>query len=190
MEIDPWAWGWVSIGTLSAAFATVVLAAVTFHLVRRTKDIAKASEADLKAQWRPVLVPTLEDPELAHDSDAKLLSLVVRIRNVGRGPALYVRAQVETPPANDPGGVSPQHWSPGTLAPDDAQELVFRLPKVPEFAQLLLDYRDLADNTHGTSVTITFHDGRPYFYDVHLVEHKVTVLGDAVYPQDGLRSVL
>jgi len=55
---NPWAFGWdafVAIGTLA-------LAVVTFVLVLLTRKLAKASAAELRAQWRPVILPASDPP--------------------------------------------------------------------------------------------------------------------------------
>jgi hypothetical protein len=95
-----------------------------------------------------------------------------------------VRAQIE------PDRVSPENWPLGALAVGDKYELEFRTAKPDSAIQLLFDYRDLAERAYSTSVTIEVVSGNMRFYDVHLFEnHRVTTLGDAVYPQPGLRDV-
>jgi hypothetical protein len=167
------------------AIGTLLLALVTYMLARDTHRLARASEADLRARWRPVMLPTLDrptGPALDHDAHR---TLRVGVRNAGGGPALYIRAHLE------PGGHSPQHWSLGALAPAD--EVVLTFPDVDKSTtplQLLLDYRDVGGRTHSTAITLVTLDGALRFYDVRLFEdHHVTVVGDAVYPQDGLRDV-
>jgi hypothetical protein len=181
----PWGFGWealVAFGTLGLAVATVVLALVT-------RALAQSSAAEIRAQWRPIILPGLDrgqkDRAIGERYDETLQEgrLTVRIRNAGRGPALYVRTHLE------PGGISPIGWSPGALAPGDEQVLVFAT-KIETMGQLLFDYRDLAGRTHSTSMTIARPDIALRFYDVHVWEdHSVTVLGDSVYPQPGLRDV-
>src|SRR4051812_7525762 len=186
-EASPWSFGWealVAIGTLGLAVATVVLALVT-------RALAESSTKEVRAQWRPVILPGLDRPQhrAALDvlmSSSQKVHLSVRIRNAGRGPALYVRAYLE------PGGISPQTWSLGALAPEDELTLHFVLdrqgPESP--SQLLFDYRDLAGRAHSTSATLVRTDGFLRFYDVRVWEdHSVTKLGDSVYPQPGLRDV-
>jgi hypothetical protein len=65
--------------------------------------------------------------------------LFVAIRDAGRGPALFVRVEL------DADGNSPDVWNLGALAPGDEQQLVFS--GVSEFRaakQVLIDYRDLS----------------------------------------------
>ncbi|WP_326673478.1 hypothetical protein [Streptomyces canus] len=206
-EPDRWAAGWdmlVGIGTLGLAVGTVLLASFTLALARRTRDLARDSAAALRAQWRPVLLPATERPPEASEWNAKggvsmtmpvsyltynsaAQVLTVRIHNAGTGPALYVRVHLERP--EEPGGISPRNWSNAALAPGEAVDLVFENASFAMRAQLLLDYRDLAGNEHGTACTIERVNLVPRMYDVLVLEHSVTTLGDAVYPQEGLRDV-
>jgi hypothetical protein len=79
-----WELGWDAL----VAIGTLLLAGVTLLLVLRTRDLARSSEADIRAQWRPIILPAYDDPD-----DFALLYregvLYVGIRNAGRGPALY-----------------------------------------------------------------------------------------------------
>jgi hypothetical protein len=164
-EPSRWSFGWealVAVGTLGLAVATVVLALLT-------RALARSGTAEVRAQWRPVLVlgvdPWSSPAEMAADVPSDMptrtgravqvivrparIVLFVRVRNVGRGPALHVRAQLE------PGGLSPDDWARGALAPGDDQILRFEVGKeAPPSIQLLLDYRDLSGRSHATSVTV------------------------------------
>jgi hypothetical protein len=186
LATNPRGFGWEAL----VALGTLLLALSTFYLALRTSTLAKASEAEVRAQWRPVILPGSDSsPERAIVYDDNEGSLHVRVRNAGRGPALYIRTHLE-PWGREPSGVSPEHWSLGALAPGDERELRFRTPEIERPSQLLFDYRDLADRTYSTSVTIDVVNGDMRFYDVHLFEdHSVTYHGDAVYPQPGLRDV-
>lgn len=181
LAANPWEFGWDAL----VAVGTLLLALATAYLALRTRTLAKASEADLRVQWRPVILPASDSPSTRGISyDESEGSLRVRVRNAGRGPALYIRTHLE------PGGISPEHWSLGALAAGDDRELIFRTEGLNPPIQLLFDYRDLADRTYSTSVTVDVVNGDMRFYDVHLFEdHAVTFLGDAVYPQPGLRDV-
>lgn len=176
----PWEFGWsalVAIGTLS-------LAGVTAWLAWTTRRVARADLANLRAQWRPVLVPR-GDPVFASDPATGEWKAQLTIQNSGRGPALYIRATL------DPINNSPDHWSLGAMAPGQASTLAFsHLPVRDVFYQLLLDYRDLSGRLYSSAVVIDFpgsSDGR--YYDVKLFEDApVTQLGDSL-PQSGLRVV-
>jgi hypothetical protein len=176
-----WTLGWDAL----VAIGTLLLAGVTFLLVLRTADMARSSERDIRAQWRPLILPALDlswNRSLGYDKERGYLEVL--IQNAGRGPAIHIRAQIE------PDGASPENWSLGALAAGDKQWLTFRVAKPDSATQLLLAYRDLAGRTYSTSITIDVISGEMRFYDVRLFEdHNATTLGDAIYPQPGLRDV-
>jgi hypothetical protein len=175
-----WEFGWEAL----VAIGTLALALVTFLLVLRTSRLAKWSETDVRAQWRPVILPDVESGyPISYNESQGVLTL--RIHNGGRGPALYVRINVE------PGGISPYQAPISALAAGGHLELIFRdVPKLDSGAQILFDYRDLTDRTYSTSMTMQTANRRATLYDVHLfTDHAITTLGDAVYPQPGLRDV-
>ena len=102
------------------------------------------------------------------------------MQNAGRGPALHIRMHLE------PGGISPEDWSLGALAAGDNRDLLFRTAQPTGLFQFLVDYRDLAGRAHSTVMIAE----NMRFNDVRVFEdHHVTVLGDAIYPQPGLRDV-
>lgn len=197
---NPWGFGWealVAIGTLALAIGTVALAL-------KTRDLATEAAADRRAQWRPVLLPSHDeftprggggaggpqvgDAKWALLYDSRMRTLVVQIRNTGRGPALHIRAQVECPDME--GAISPESWSLGALAANQDHSLVFNNVQFAAHVQLLLDYRDLSGHAYATACTITRQSPNPpRVYDVRVFDgHSVTSLGDAVYPQAGLRD--
>lgn len=175
----PWAFGWealVAIGTLTLAAGTVALAWTT-------RRLAAESAADLRSQWRPLLLPGEATHWLQYDEAKK--QLIVPIRNAGRGPALFVRTLL------DPDNSSPANWSLGSLAASDEVNLVFEgiYPKDPPRRQVLLDYRDLAERTYSTAIVIEGFPKEPRFYDVRPYEaNPVTLHGDAVQ-QEGIKVV-
>jgi hypothetical protein len=121
------------------------------------------------------------DRALQHDRQENTLD--VRIRNSGRGPAHHIRTHL------DPGGISPQNWSLGSLPPGEEVTLTFQVSNLGGVAQVLMDYRDLAENAYSSALVLTEVAGDWRFYDVHLWEGRsVTPLGDAVYPQPGLKD--
>ncbi|MFM9700383.1 hypothetical protein [Streptomyces europaeiscabiei] len=198
---NAWAWGWdalVALGTLLLALGTAGLAAFTASLASRTRQLASDAEADLRAQWRPLLLPA-QDVEaggaFSWENVSQILGeeqpvgdLVVHVSNVGRGPALHVRVQLEAD--GTPGSISPENWAVGAMAHGEVRKLKFTRFTWHSAVQVLFDYRDLAGRYYSTAVVITAVKREPQFYDVRLWEdHTVTTLGDAVYPQDGLRDV-
>lgn len=99
-----------------------------------------------------------------------------------------MRAQLER--AGHDGAVSPWDWSLGALGEGDVNELVFEKAHFEQWAQLLIDYRDLGGRSHSTAITIVRVDDDAYVYDVRVFENRsVTTVDDAVYPQEGLRDV-
>src|SRR6266511_786370 len=175
----PWAFGWdglVAIGTLS-------LAGMTGWLAWTTRRVARADLVNLRAQWRPILVPDGE-PNFAPDTERNEWTGRLAVQNTGRGPALYVRATL------DPVNNSPDHWSLGSVAPGQSQPLTFsHLPRREGVYQLLLDYRDLGGYLYSSAIVIDFVNESGRYYDVKLFEDSpVTQLGDSL-PQSGLRPV-
>jgi len=147
---DPrsWALGWeaiVALGTLALALATVVLA-------WKTKMLADESVQDRASQSRPVLVPGVADP--ATPPVEVRGSLVLRVRNAGRGPALDVQALAATR--------APQPWDSGAVSPDT--ESVLEFTDVGDFADSLsvtLDYKDLADRQFRSTIVVRRVPDRP-----------------------------
>ncbi|WP_330476773.1 hypothetical protein OG301_00185 [Streptomyces platensis] len=152
----PWEFGWDSL----VALGTLLLAVFTWRLAARTRQLAKETAADQRAQWRPPVLLSAERgvvdqwgrPPSTVRYDPGEGTLMTFIWNCGRGPALYVRAQLER--AGHEGASSPRNWSLGALAEGDADELVFEDVPFGERAQLLIDYRDMAGRSYSTASTI------------------------------------
>jgi hypothetical protein len=165
------------------ALGTIVLAVATYWLARDTRRLARSSEAELRSRWRPLVIPSQRAGGLPVEYDRGTNRLMVWIRNAGAGPALGVRVQL------DP-DTSPDRWSRGALGSGDEVLLAFSLrTSLDSSAQLLIDYRDLADREHGVSITLTTEGGRFVPYDVRFENHSVTTHGAMIYPQPGLRDV-
>ncbi|MFF4499438.1 hypothetical protein [Streptomyces sp. NPDC001401] len=191
-ETGPWASGW----DMLVALGTLGLAAVTVWLAWSTRQLARETAADQRAQWRPVVLPAGDwqrgqaqrDRSTNYFGTGRHAILRVRVWNSGRGPALHVRVQLER--AGQPGADRPVNWSLGALAPGEAASLRFEEVAFPERAQLLIDYRDMTGRSHAKASTIVRDGQDAYVYDVQVFEdHAVSTLGDAVYPQAGLRDV-
>lgn len=177
MATTAWTFGWEAL----VAVSTFFLAAVTAVLAWLTKRVAAASQADVQAQWRPLLLPG--SPErLSWDDTTR--ELCVPVRNAGRGPAIFVRTTLH------PLGDSPENWSLGALAPGDEALLLFKVRQsMPALVQVLLDYDDLSGRLFSTALVLDLQQG-PRFYDVQPGEGvAVTHLGPPVRPQQGLRDV-
>lgn len=169
------------------AIGTLLLAIGTFWLAKSTSKVATESAEELRAQWRPVLIPADSSRLLGiRDSDD---ALVMSIRNSGRGPALHIRAQL------DPLGMSPDDWGRAAVADGAEAELAFsHMPTLPAAMQLLLDYRDLTGRAYATAIVVTVNVGqnqerRINFYDVRSFRDvALTTHGDSL-PQPGLHEL-
>jgi hypothetical protein len=177
------------IAVLVGATGTVILAVATYWLARSTRTLADETADELRAQWRPVLLAVQSPEDRTRSVENEVPNLVLRIRNAGRGPALYVRAQL------DPLGLSPADWNRAAMAEGDEAALVFtQLSALPPAMQLLLDYRDLGGRQYATSAVITVNTDQNgqrtlNFYDVRTFRDKtLTTHGDSL-PQPGLRPL-
>jgi hypothetical protein len=155
-----WEFGWealVAIGTLGLALSTVVLA-------WSTRALAVASRNDQRAQWRPVVIVG-ENPEVAvsTDDDGRDL-LSARLRNVGRGPAFAVQAQLRFDKA--PAGASPPQSR--ILVPGEGMDLQMRVaeqtrrdiaerrqPFPPSLLEIEVSYYDIEERWHHAYLTAT-----------------------------------
>jgi hypothetical protein len=107
------------------------------------------------------------------------------MRNVGAGPALYIRS------ALDPQGASPDDVSRrGAVGPGDTVDFDFDMNPGTAMFQLLVDYRSMSGRTYGTAVVLEpLGSGHARAYDVHFsVDDPLTAHGDAV-PQVGLKQL-
>jgi hypothetical protein len=98
-HVSAWEFGWnalVALGTLGLAIGTVGLAIATYLVARRTKDVATATQQEIAADWRPVLLLDVH----RRTSTGNLVPAIgvtndgvdITITNCGRGPALDVSA--------------------------------------------------------------------------------------------------
>jgi|SRR5579862_418209 len=138
-----------------AAVGTFFVAAVTAWLAGSTRSLAKAASDDLQAQWRPVLAVGTQAP-VSYDDRSGALS--VQMRNVGRGPAFGVNAQIRS--GKQALGAS----IPGTDAVVVAPGETFRLsgqitdPSINIRGLALridVSYYDLAERWHISHLTMT-----------------------------------
>src|SRR5689334_11475655 len=81
--------------TIVVAVATILLALFTAWLAFSTRGLARASVADQRSQWRPILSPGPDGGVgVDHSSDELLLAMT----NVGRGPAFGVYTELRNGP--------------------------------------------------------------------------------------------
>jgi hypothetical protein len=175
-----WAFGWDAL----VAIGTLCLAGVTLWLVITTRRLARSTSDEVRAQWRPAILPGRQGADPAIDFNEAEHRLRVRVRNAGSGPALYIRTHLE------PGSTSPDHWSLAALGPDDEVVLTFTgVYQNPTPAQLLFDYRDLGGRQYSSELVIDEVGGVRRFYNAQLYEdHSITGLGDYTQ-QPGLQDV-
>jgi hypothetical protein len=113
------------------AIGTLTLAAFTAYLALSTRRLARNAGDEVRANWRPVLVIQANYSSVGGTPSVRLheRELWLNVRNVGRGPALHVRATLDL----DQDERAAQAWSE-ILAPDEFTALSW-----PEFEPPPLD---------------------------------------------------
>jgi hypothetical protein len=163
--------GWSAL----VAIGTLGLAAVTYTLVRATKLLAQRAEADVRAQWTPVILARDRVPEHVKSHRRGVyyndLALVVHVENVGRGPAFGVQAWVDdyaiTPVSGSPYGAPEGHVQTSGLtggrldtaiAPGDV--LAFEWKRVSFDTGGVVtgrfDYSDMSNVSYSTSFEVHY----------------------------------
>ncbi|MCX5055061.1 hypothetical protein [Streptomyces sp. NBC_00474] len=182
--------GLLARGTKNLATRTADVAARTGEVAQRTAELAQEGRDDLRAQWRPVLVPVVDS--LTQSVGASSTRLLFSLCNVGRGPALSVRLVLDFQPEVS-GALGFGGWQHETvLAAGEKRELSVLLPpEIDRGFQLLLDYRDVARHDYATVVVIAESPAGGFFvYDVRTwADRSVTGQTGAAYPPFGLRNV-
>lgn len=149
--IADFSWGWDAL----VAIGTLALAAVTAWLAWSTRALARASRNDERAQWRPVLVP---DSRASVDYDEGTGVMAFEVRNVGRGPAFGVNAQIRT--GKRPIGASiPGIGGATALAPHEGFRLQARVSDRAQRVRGLVieaevSYYDITERWHRSIFTI------------------------------------
>jgi hypothetical protein len=148
LETGPWTFGWEAL----VAIGTIALASGTVYLAWATRGVAEATNAELAADWRPVmLVRTLNERTDQPRADCRLEPerIDVSCRNVGRGPALNCHAKL----VSYPGGES---INKGVAIPHGESE-TFRWRPPPDETYnpfdsitFVIHYADLAGQAHQT----------------------------------------
>jgi hypothetical protein len=152
-EAAPWDWGWdalVALGTIGLAVFTALLAVATFQT-------AQTAARDVRAAWRPVIVPG-EDVEVVWIPDTHVLQLA--LRNVGPGAAYELEAALDpgdgslTPASRfPPGSVNPINFAAVTSG--TTLEIFFdHIEAEPSTGKLTLGYSDLNGRQYGTNIQI------------------------------------
>jgi hypothetical protein len=149
---DQWDWGWdalVALGTLALALATFALAIGTFLT-------ARAAGQEVRAKWRPVIVPAA-DAEVDWIEDDELV--VLAIRNIGEGGAFDVDAGLDlggsivpaSPVAH--GETEPTNFA--ALPPGESLTVHFtHVDEKPTSAAVVIDYSDLTGHRYGSRIEV------------------------------------
>jgi hypothetical protein len=91
----PWRLDLSTLAALLVATGTGALAFYTWRLARQTRNLARETEEDVRAEWRPVLIAGGSlDAVAGAGSDRCSVSL--RLANVGRGPALNTEVTISS----------------------------------------------------------------------------------------------
>lgn len=148
-------WGWDSL----VAIGTLALAAGTAWLAWQTRAMARASRDDERAQWRPALAPS-QTGDVEYDDTSGQMAF--EVRNVGRGPAFGIGAQLRS--GKRPLGAS--HPSgPGratALAPGESFTLRCRITDPDRrirgmVIEAEISYYDITERWHRSIFTVAGH---------------------------------
>jgi hypothetical protein len=135
-----------------AAFAALGLALVTGWLAISTRQLARASTDDQRAQWQPIV--TVDAGGHAHYNDTTG-ELSFDLRNLGRGPAFAVSAELRSG-TQSLGASIPGLWATA-LAPGESFELHARII-------------DPSQNIRGrvVKIEVSYYDVTEYWHKTHL----------------------
>jgi hypothetical protein len=156
-ETDPWGFGWSAV----AGIATVILALFTAWLAKSTRDLARETDQDVRAAWRPILAT--EEPRITVredlPNDRYVVQLQLLVVNTGRGPALNCEVS-----GRRPRSVTGINWTPQKVntIPVDGNRPVelegdISILHAPNWTSrqrysFALSYEDVARNLHRTTV--------------------------------------
>lgn len=127
----------------------IILAAVTARLVHATSEMARSSQLDQEAQWRPVIVPALRSIDEAHGH-----YITLHLENAGRGPALSLYVEL----ANGARGRSAKSHN-SVVSPGRREGVVCKLqPAAPiQWGHVLnaqVSYYDIAGRWYRTELML------------------------------------
>jgi hypothetical protein len=135
----------------AVAAGTIGLAWYTARLAKATRNLAQTSVDDERAQWRPAIIGGA-DTEVDFLADEE--RLVMAVRNVGRGPALGVSAELRNVAPNPINALHIIH----ALLPNESADFEFPVDKSPSLAIVDFWYTDLAETIHRSRMWITPKD--------------------------------
>jgi hypothetical protein len=147
------------------AFATIALVVVTLGLFIATLRVAKTTQREVQAQWRPALVPGRTITEeyrpnsvVIPETPAIYIArsggrLTVALHNAGTGPALDVEATLH------PGGIPMASLGDANVILAGEQRWLSFSAPTPVHHRLTATYRDLGNTKYTTTVDVFFEYG-------------------------------
>lgn len=167
----------------ATAGGTLALAIFTAALAWSTRRLASEAGAERRANWQPVLVPHVEKGAGGIAVAGLCLedgTLSMRVRNVGRGPALKVSAAIWRAGIDSPIGDTRRGHAPTNVVAN-GEDVTFEWrdfdPPLPTAAagigawslvEGMITYGDVGDRRHDTEVKIGFRIDRA----VSLIDHQ------------------
>jgi hypothetical protein len=152
-----WTWeGWsglVALGTLTLALVTFGLVWMTRGLVKATFALSQQTQADVEAQWVPILTGTPNATGYPNPSvKVEGTKVHIALRNIGRGPAVNLGARIGGVPRNNEYvTIAPGEWTwvvvdPSTYPGD-----------LPEIFQVIVRYWDITNRKmYGSTFEIKY----------------------------------
>lgn len=153
---------WSAIGSLAAAAATTLVAAVTLWLVTATRGMVSAAKRGLDDDWarewagqRPVVYP-LTSVEWAQGHIPR--KTVLPLKNGGRGPALNVHGTITAGPGE---ARYERAIIAGTIAAGDLLEARIEEPGIHDWttASGVLRYSDLVGGSYESGFACSLASG-------------------------------
>jgi hypothetical protein len=150
-----WTWeGWaglVALGTLALALVTFGLVWMTRGLVRATFALAQQAQADVEAQWVPILTGTPATEGFPNPAvRVEGTEVHIALRNIGRGPVVNLGARIGgTPRNNEYVTIAPGEWTWITVDPSTYPG------DLPEVFQVIVRYWDITNRKlYGSRIEI------------------------------------
>lgn len=162
----PWRLDITALAGILAAAGTALLALFTWRLASDTRRLAYETAEDVRAEWRPVVIPEGNEHYVEYASGQEVGTLLLSLSNAGRGPAInvFVEATSETSVGSRRGDVTLGTMAPGKSVPARISGLLFRDSSGdPQRSRLeyyvTVTYEDLSKSQHETVLRL-FDDAR------------------------------
>jgi hypothetical protein len=150
----PWRLDLVSLAAMLAAAGTFILALFTWRLASDTRRLAFETGEDVRAEWRPVLIPEGTVHRVQYVPRSDVGTLLLSLSNVGRGPAINVSVWIESATSTE---TEEDPTDLGTIAPGKAVEARVSHPLFSDSSgrsrreyDVHVAYDDLATRGHET----------------------------------------